>query len=232
MAAASSPKIVTNGMVLFLDAFNSKSYPGTGNIWYDLSGNGYHFSLINSPTFNSGEGSFSFVNSSSQTAKYTSFPFPFSFGSFTLGMFVYYSPSTTNDGILWCANGGGFNSGATGLESRFRGTARLEYTVNDGISTGIRLQSDLPGGWGSRWSMIWVRHAAQSTATLYDRAIPITTQSYTGEVASSLTSDFYIGRGFDTFFNGKISSFYLYNRVLTEDEILLNYNSVKGRFGL
>jgi hypothetical protein len=34
-----SPRIVTDGLVLCLDAGNSKSYPGSGGTWYDLSGN-------------------------------------------------------------------------------------------------------------------------------------------------------------------------------------------------
>lgn len=37
------PKIVTDGLVLYLDAANTKSYPGTGSTWFDLSGNGRNF---------------------------------------------------------------------------------------------------------------------------------------------------------------------------------------------
>lgn len=40
-----SPRIVTNGLGLYLDASNPKSYPGTGDAWYDLSGNNFHMSL-------------------------------------------------------------------------------------------------------------------------------------------------------------------------------------------
>lgn len=31
------PNIVTDDLVLYLDAKNSRSYPGTGSVWYDLS---------------------------------------------------------------------------------------------------------------------------------------------------------------------------------------------------
>jgi hypothetical protein len=37
MAFNYSPKIVTDGLVLYLDAANPRSYPGTGTTWYDLS---------------------------------------------------------------------------------------------------------------------------------------------------------------------------------------------------
>src|SRR6056300_874544 len=33
------PKITTDGLLLALDAANSKSYPGTGTTWFDMSGN-------------------------------------------------------------------------------------------------------------------------------------------------------------------------------------------------
>jgi hypothetical protein len=38
MAVNYNPSIVSSGMVLYLDAGNPRSYPGTGNIWSDLSG--------------------------------------------------------------------------------------------------------------------------------------------------------------------------------------------------
>ena len=52
MAFSYSPKIVTNGLVLCLDAANRRSYPGAGTAWTDLSGNNNHATLINGPIFN------------------------------------------------------------------------------------------------------------------------------------------------------------------------------------
>jgi len=56
------PKIVTDGLVLVVDAANKNSYPGTGTTWYDISGNGNHATLTNGPTWNS-LGYFSFDGS-------------------------------------------------------------------------------------------------------------------------------------------------------------------------
>ncbi len=47
MAFHHSPRIVTDGLVLYLDAANSKSYPGSGTNWYDLSGNKNDFVIDN-----------------------------------------------------------------------------------------------------------------------------------------------------------------------------------------
>ena len=46
-------KIVTNGLVLYLDAANPKSYPGSGNNWYDLTPNNNSGVLTNGPLYNS-----------------------------------------------------------------------------------------------------------------------------------------------------------------------------------
>ena len=52
MAYRNGPKIVTDGLVLCLDAAIGKSYPGSGTTWYDLSGNGNNGTIVNA-TFNS-----------------------------------------------------------------------------------------------------------------------------------------------------------------------------------
>jgi len=52
MGVGYSPKIVANGLVLCLDAGNRKSYSGSGNIWRVISGNEEHFTLYNNPVFN------------------------------------------------------------------------------------------------------------------------------------------------------------------------------------
>jgi len=51
MAAIIDPKVVTNGLVLALDAADTNSYPRTGTTWTDLSGNGNNGTLTNGPTF-------------------------------------------------------------------------------------------------------------------------------------------------------------------------------------
>lgn len=56
MSTYGGSNIVTNGLILNLDAGNTKSYPGSGTIWYDRSGNNYTGSLVNGPTFSSANG--------------------------------------------------------------------------------------------------------------------------------------------------------------------------------
>ena len=56
MGTSYNPRIVTDGLVLCLDAANKRSYPGAGNTWTDLTANKYNGALSNGPTFNSANG--------------------------------------------------------------------------------------------------------------------------------------------------------------------------------
>lgn len=56
VANQSNIQIVRNGQVLHLQPQLRNSYPGSGTVWYDLSGNNYNATLINGPTFNPANG--------------------------------------------------------------------------------------------------------------------------------------------------------------------------------
>lgn len=47
MSVIAQPNIVQSGLTVLLDSMNSRSYPGTGNIWYDMSGNNNHGTMTN-----------------------------------------------------------------------------------------------------------------------------------------------------------------------------------------
>ena len=68
-----SPLIVTNGLIFFVDAANTRSYPGSGNTWYDLSGTGKTVTLYNTPTYTSNNlGALDFDAPSSEYGTFTS----------------------------------------------------------------------------------------------------------------------------------------------------------------
>ena len=72
MALAHSPRIITDGLVLALDAGNTKSYPGSGTTWSNLVNPSSSFSLSNSPTYNNKTFTFDGINdfSSSTTSNF------------------------------------------------------------------------------------------------------------------------------------------------------------------
>jgi hypothetical protein len=65
-----SPRIVTEGLMMCLDAANRKSYPGSGTSWTDISIKANTATLVGSPTYSSGAITFN----PSGTGQYANIP--------------------------------------------------------------------------------------------------------------------------------------------------------------
>ena len=91
MGTFTGPNIVTDGLVLSLDAASTRSYPGSGTTWYDLSGNGNDHTIINGPTFANG----AFTTNETQGFTLSSMPTL----STTATVVIFYK--TTDQQELW-----------------------------------------------------------------------------------------------------------------------------------
>lgn len=229
MATVGGPRIVRSGLVLNLDAGQRTSYPGSGTIWYDLSGNRNNVTLTNGPTFNSSNGGsivFDGVNdcvtlSSSQIAPGT--------GAFTWNFWCKLN-DLTNFSILFSGTGSNTNYGVIFMDPR-SGTGGLGY-----YALGTRI-SDNNINFGSNWwNVTFVGNGGANGSRnliLYRNAVQAgSTYTYDYNFTSSTP---YIGINHDSFaelMRGNISKVSYYNRALSATEILQNYNTTKGRFGL
>jgi hypothetical protein len=96
MGVGYSPKIVTDGLVLCLDAANRKSYSGSGTVWNELS-NKMSAELVNSPTFNSqNNGFFQFV-----TDDYARIPNNTNLDTQTPSVEVWIKTNATSQNGFW-----------------------------------------------------------------------------------------------------------------------------------
>jgi hypothetical protein len=224
-----SPSIVTSGLVLCLDAGNTKSYPGSGTTWTDLSGNGKNGTLVNGVGYsgnNLGSLSFDGVNDViSLGTGNTFFPLP----NFTIELWFSSDGTTPTTGTL---------PGLLGLTYGIRllvYSNSLSYSLDNGSSfTSITSPSSY-NFYNSSWHYVAIQ-ANSTTRYLYINGDLINTllDSWSGTTQWP-TNDAYIGRDNNDsmyFFRGKIASIKFYNRVLTSQEIRQNYNALKGRFGL
>ena len=219
-----SPKIVTNGLVLCLDAANPSSYPGSGSTWYDLSGNNHNFTLSNSVYDNQNQGSLSTGSN----------------------IRIYKSGTVLNKDndltIMVVVGSGSFSY----LEGHSIGCT-LNYLV--GGNTGASLDQYGPGGAGSRVNLSYNSNSGIKIISHTLTSDRTATWFYNGSFYSGGTGETYsdfcgsleetiIGnRTVTTNTNhspvsGKISIIQIYNRALLPSEILINYNALKGRFGL
>ena len=229
MAIISNPSLVMSGLILALDAANTKSYPGSGTTWTDISANGRVGTLTNGPTYNSANsGSITFTAASSNSVLLTGST-AVSQATFTVWL---RRNGSQNDyaGILFTR--GGVSSSISGL-SFFSTVNNLGYNWNNAVAA-FSFNSGLtvPDG-------VWCMAALSLTsaaATLYLCQSSGTT-SATNTLAHASTTFDGLKLGWDgtassRYMNGSIASAHLYNRALSASEIQQNFNALRGRFSV
>jgi hypothetical protein len=217
-----SPSIVTDGLVLYVDAANTKSYPGSGTTWSDLSRSGNNGTLVNGPTFNSGNGG--------------SIVFDGTNDRVNLGNILNFG---TNDFTIefWCRKSAVGNTYPKVISKGFyqlSGWTILLYLDSLTFAYGnpqVGAGYLFPYTVTNRWIHgTVVRNSNQ--LTVYGNSQPGTPLTITNNLTS--TFNFTIGNSgtFEEPWGGNVSSVKVYNRALSAQQIQQNYNATKSRFGL
>ena len=235
------PEKVLNGLVLSLDAGDPRSYPGTGSTWYDLSGYNNNFT-VNSTAYNRNGPKFMDFNGSYGMAKKTDSDFSIS-GELTIVCWTRIKNSTAewrtlvralttgNDHQVIVLSGGW----DIGMYDNVNGTG-----FN---ATGFSQQS-LPGYGTQRWNMLVWRWNNASTP-YYNFSYNDTPDVIRGS-NNSINTRFKFGFcsiggyhnesqtnvSIGSQYWGDIATFDVYNRYLTNSEIIRIYNITRGRFGV
>jgi hypothetical protein len=213
--------IIKNGLVVYLEAGATESYPGTGTTWYDIMGyaNG---SLISSPTYNSGIDENIELNGSN---------------SIELGSFFTYNYFTI---CLWVKAGSSQTTYADIFDNNHTGTQNMvcqqnATNTNQYGFTVIGVSNASDPGLFTLTSNVWTHLTFTfdgSVARGYTNASLFGTG---GSCNTNWTSQYLRlgqwgpgGRNW----NGKYGNFMVYDRALNAAEILHNYNIQKTRFGL
>ena len=226
MGANLGPNIVTNGLVLTLDAGNRNSYAGSGTNWYDLSGNGNNGTLTNGPTFNSSNiGSIVFDGVDDYVKPPNSTTFQLT--NFTFSSWVKTTIANTDQFIIDCSSnaalGFGYSYRITSSNTiRFWAYSAQYYL--DSIST---LSTNT-------WYNIVVSYDnSTSTQKIYINNV-LDNSSMVGSFTTSTPSNLQIGAAqlFGMYWKENISFIQMFSRTLSATEISQNYNAIKYRYGL
>jgi hypothetical protein len=223
MALSHSPSIVTEGLILCLDAANLKSYPGTGTNWSNLTGS-TSGTLINGVGFSSSNGGLLTFDG---TNDYVNVP----------GLFDF---STTNQLTvsIWCKSNTALWDDVGQLVSK-----RDQFIIHPSLNSKdviyyVRVSTP---AWAQQTvvpNSITVFNNYAMTYNSGDFRIFLNgSQSGQQSVVSTLnsdTGDTTIGKddGLERYLNGDVSNVFIYNRALSPQEILQNFNALRGRFGL
>jgi len=221
MGIGYNPKIVTDGLILCLDAANLKSYPGSGNTWIDLSGLGNNGSLANTPTFSAGSFTFNGTSQDIDCGNATNL-------QITVGSIgSWFAADATNSGY----NGIITKQLAWGLFVQDNILVTYDWGNAVGRTTGINVGNNAWNhvmmtftetvGTPSNNAIIYLNGNRVLTTTVKHNAQSVTVQIGEGNASPP-----------GQFFGGKISASYVYNRVLSQNEVLQNFNTLRGRYGI
>jgi len=234
MSVNGPSKIVRDGLVLALDGANAKSYGGSGNNWRDLTNNG-NATLYNTPSFVSdGKGSISFDGIDDQAIASTNFSS--TSAGFTVSMTL--KSTTWANQSCPCVGYTGIFDWSTGywnvigLISNSSGPYWYIYNTSVapvGISVGFNTAAT------NTW-MNLTCHYNNSTgvATSYLNGVAVATATLSGgfTVSAPISIAAYNRHCGNCFIPVTIGQVLVYNRPLTQNEIIKNYSAAKTRFGL
>jgi hypothetical protein len=238
MAFNYSPKVVTDGLVMYLDAGNNRSYASGSTSWLDLSRGGNDGGLFNGPTFNSAnggsivfDGTNDFVQSTSVNG--TGIMNPTLYNE-TISINIWLK-STSTRASQYAINTGAYTGGLSGFA----------LVVNDGGIEGtdfISIASSTKNYLYSSGNFISTNQIANicflsdgSNMHVYKNGSIIASVASSVASASPSSNGLVLGRPNNTnsfYFVGDVYNFGIYNKALSAQEVLQNYNALKGRFNL
>ena len=254
MGLGHSPSIVLNGLVLALDAGNTKSYRGSGTTWTDLSGRGNTGTLVNGPTYSSAnygsivlDGADDWVN----LGNIFNDVFAGTSKKFTISSWVKFNSLPTDDTIL--AKLGDSSFGENQRQFYFAvgsyGSYELEFLAYFALvggayrgyrTVGANIQTN------TFYNLVISYDGSFADANRFGLYVNGVSYSVTPTVSSGswgniqsgtarLSIGAYVGTSSSSPFgllNGNIPQVSIYNRALSAAEVSQNFNALRGRYGI
>lgn len=242
MAFHYSPKIVTDGLTLYLDAGNPKSFPpGSGTTWTNLINPNENIgTLVNGPVFDSNNvGSIKFDGSNDYVQVGTTSSVKF-LSQFTINIWAYcnadLTASSTPETI---SSKGNPNNTSPNLVIYFRGTASYNGIAPFIASTGgatnffLKPDTDLSAEVSFNWSNICITRDFDDWRLYYNgNLVDQHTDVTSGRVVNNTTHFLKLGvKENNSYMDGNIGVYSIYeSKVLNAQEVLQNYNALKSRY--
>ena len=223
MALSHAPQIVSDGLIIYLDANNTSSYAGTGSTWYDLSGNSRHASLISSPSYEGfGRGKYLSFDGSTN---YATIPYTITDNLITVSFWYYskvFSANSSLDALI-----SNFTSGISGFDVRLNSSTTINLAiVIDGSQSLVNIGTIS----NNTWYHIAFTYDGATIKTYLDAVFKSSTN-----VIGTRANGTQICIGTSAFDTNRratcgVPQVMIYNRALSDTEILQNYNATKGRY--
>lgn len=236
MSRRNGPNIVTNGLVLYLDAANRQSYISGSTTWTDVSNNGNSGTLTNGPTFNTGSGGsivFDGVNDYMNGPLFDTLLNYSTAGTISIWFNLISNP-LSNYRDIWSFTGSNRiiwfeNDEITNPSPILRYVWRLSSGALGALSSGIAQSSRAINNVVCNYATT----GGNTTFQIYVNGSLIDQITSSGTLTNDPTSLLRIGYDLSLGHqNIGVYNFQIYNRALSAQEVLQNYNATKARFGL
>jgi hypothetical protein len=210
--------------VLYLDAGNTASYPGTGTVWTDLVG-GKVFNLINGPSYDPESSDSIYFNAASNQYANCSTSLP-SLPIFTTTVWHYWDG--TNSGGLPCI----LTEVYTGSINYFVGAPQGVVAQGGYFNGGFQVSPQF-GLTANTWYNIVVTCDSSQIVKIYINGTLISSTATSGPQPSSSNAGINLMRRWDNaeYWGGYLSTVGIYNKALTPGQISGIYNATKSRYG-
>ncbi|CAF34239.1 hypothetical protein S-PM2d174 [Synechococcus phage S-PM2] len=219
--------IVKNGLILNLDAGVSSSYPGTGTTWTDLSGNGNTGTLVNGVGYNSGNGGSLVFDGSNDYVRGETTYSPTALQPLTLSVWFYNKGQSGNRGILGIINPFSQPIGSARMIV-IRSTGAVYFWGSSSDFNPTNFISEVNSWTNAVFTIDTAKKITAYKNGIFNDDATISSLNDT----NALNYDVGVRSLFNEYFDGNISQVSIYNRALTAQEVLQNFNALRTRFGL
>ena len=221
-ATTGTSTVITTGLRLHLDAGNPASYSGTGTIWYDLSPSGKNATLGAGVYYNSADGGvLTFNGGSTGVATITTASTVTSLSN-NMTIEVWYKGNNLTPRLL--SSGAGSNGICFGSYTTTPTKWKVsKYGVVD-IYTGSVPQD------ANVWRQAALVYSSTEGTKVYVDGVLNATTSSNNNISASAPATVNIGTVESLYHRGDISIVRWYNTVLSDAEILQNYNATISRY--
>jgi hypothetical protein len=235
--ASGGSGIITNGLIIQLDASNLSSYPGTGTTWFDITSTN-NGSLINTPTFTNTDPKYftfdgvnEYVNIADAAAIRPSIG-----GAVTAIIWAYITSYTAGDGIVSKQFGA---SSYDGFSMVFNSTNRMQLNMNGASVNGIYVSANTNVWALNTWTMFTcvVRFGggAGNPSRVYVNTTEVISAANAESGIPANTAPLQLFNGIQegsSYPAGRSGSFYYYNRALSAAEITTMFTATRDRYGV
>jgi hypothetical protein len=221
--------IVSNGLLFYVDAGYRPSYPTTGTTWYDVSGYGRNGTLTNGPTYSSANGGSIVFDGTDDFCPTGAFALSSSTSSLSFNFWVKMSGSTSQNQFFLNKDGYGFPHITIG---RVNNSDSLRFNFEEGPYVFTNYFSGTNNTWVNVQLVVTYGNAtvrAYKNGVFYGTQISSTSPQNFPYTNTALNIG---GLGYGGYVTGNMSIVQIYNKALSNSEVLQNYNAQKSRYGL